>query len=150
MCSINQNPNHMNYIRHIGVLLLALMSTTAWSQSISGTVTDENNQPLPGATVLVQGTTRGVSSDFDGRYLINASQGETLEFSFIGYATQSVVVSAATHDVQLNLDNELEEVVVTAFGIKRNPKNLGYSVSKVSSGEITENNESYVHGYCNR
>lgn len=112
MCSINQNPNHMNYIRHIGVLLLALMSTTAWSQSISGTVTDENNQPLPGATVLVQGTTRGVSSDFDGRYLINASQGETLEFSFIGYATQSVVVSAATHDVQLNLDNELEEGIV--------------------------------------
>ena len=79
----------MNYIRHIGVLLLALMSTTVWSQTVSGTVTDENNQPLPGATVLVQGTTRGVSSDFNGKYQINASQGETLEFSYVGYINGS-------------------------------------------------------------
>lgn len=123
----------MNYIRHIGVLLLALMSTTAWSQTVSGTVTDENNQPLPGATVLVQGTTRGVSSDFDGKYQINASQGETLEFSYVGYATQSVVVNAATHDVQLNLDNELEEVVVTAQNILRDKKSLGYAITSLKS-----------------
>ena len=125
----------MNYIRHIGVLLLALMSTTAWSQSISGTVTDENNQPLPGATVLVQGTTRGVSSDFDGKYQINASQGETLEFSYVGYATQSVVVNAATHDVQLNLDNELDEVVVVAYGTQSKASLTG-SVSVIGAEQI--------------
>jgi hypothetical protein len=63
----------MNFIRHIGVLLLALMSTTAWAQTVSGTVTDENNQPLPRATVIVQGTTTGASTDFDGKYQINAT-----------------------------------------------------------------------------
>ncbi|MDG1822523.1 MAG: SusC/RagA family TonB-linked outer membrane protein [Flavobacteriaceae bacterium] len=128
----------MNYIRHIGVLLLALMSTTAWSQTVSGTVTDENNQPLPGATVLVQGTTRGVSSDFDGKYQINASQGETLEFSYVGYATQSVVVNAATHDVQLNLDNKLDEVVVIGSATGKSIKELSFSVGQVKD-ELLEN-----------
>lgn len=131
----------MNFIRPIGVLLLALMSTAAWAQTVSGTVTDENNQPLPGATVIVQGTNNGTSTDFDGRYQINATQGQTLAFSYVGYATQQVTVSAATHDVMLQTDNTLDEVVVTAFGIKRNPKNLGYAVSKVASSDITENSE---------
>jgi hypothetical protein len=54
------------------------MSTAAWAQTVSGTVTDENNQPLPGATVIVQGTTTGTSADFDGKYQINATQGQTL------------------------------------------------------------------------
>ncbi len=127
----------MNFIRPIGVLLLALMSTAAWAQTVSGTVTDENNQPLPGATVIVQGTNNGTSTDFDGRYQINATQGQTLAFSYVGYATQQVTVSAATHDVMLQADNTLEEVVVTALGITRKEKSLGYSVQTVS-GESVE------------
>jgi hypothetical protein len=91
----------MNFIRHIGVLLLALMSTAVWAQTVSGTVMDENNQPLPGATVIVQGTTTGTFTDFDGKYQINAAQGQTLVFSYVGYATQNVVVNNATHDVSL-------------------------------------------------
>ncbi len=87
----------MNFIRHIGVLLLALMSMAAWAQTVSGTETDENNQPLPGATVIVQGTNNGTSTDFDGKYQINATQGQTLAFSYVGYATQNVTVSTATH-----------------------------------------------------
>ena len=63
----------MNFIRHIGVLLLALMSTATWAQTVSGTVTDENNQPLPGATVIVEGTNNGTSTDFDVKYQISAS-----------------------------------------------------------------------------
>jgi len=97
----------MNCIRHIGVLLLALMSTAAWAQTVSGTVTDENNQPLPGATVIVQGTTTGTSTDFDGKYQINATQGQTLVFSYVGYATQNVVVNSATHDVSLQPSGQL-------------------------------------------
>ena len=64
-------------------LLLFAFGFTVQAQSISGTVTDENGVPLPGATVLVQGTDDGVSTDFDGNYSINASSGDTLVFSFV-------------------------------------------------------------------
>jgi TonB-dependent SusC/RagA subfamily outer membrane receptor len=110
------------------------MSTAAWAQTVSGTVTDENNQPLPGATVIVQGTTTGTSTDFDGKYQINATQGQTLVFSYVGYATQNVVVNSATHDVSLQLDNTLDEVVV-AYGTQ-SKKSLTGSVGIVSSEAI--------------
>lgn len=57
-------------------------------QSVSGTVTDESGLPLPGVSITVKNTTRGVTTDFDGKYNISASQGETLVFSYVGYATQ--------------------------------------------------------------
>ena len=127
----------MNYIRHIGVLVLALMSTVLYAQTVSGTVTDENNQPLPGATVVVQGTNTGTTTDFDGNYRINATQGQTLVFSYVGYATQNVTVNSATQNASLQTDNSLDEVVVTALGITRKEKSLGYSVQTVS-GESVE------------
>lgn len=135
----------MNYIRHMGVLILALMSTAVWAQqTVSGTVTDENNQPLPGATVLVQGTSRGTSTDFDGKYQINAAQGETLLFSFVGYATQSIAVSAATHNVGLQPDNALEEVVITALGIQRQERTLGYGTDIIKNDELIKARESNI------
>ena len=110
------------------------------AQSISGTVTDENGVPLPGATVLVQGTQNGVSTDFDGNYSINASSGDTLVFSFVGYSTSSLAVgSSATINVSLEPDNSLEEVVVTALGVKRNVKAVGYSITQVDGDEISAN-----------
>ncbi|MBT5596749.1 MAG: SusC/RagA family TonB-linked outer membrane protein, partial [Flavobacteriaceae bacterium] len=110
------------------------------AQSISGTVTDENGVPLPGATVLVQGTSNGVSTDFDGNYSINASSGDTLVFSFVGYTTSSVAVgSSATVNVSLEPDNALEEVVVTALGVKRNIKAVGYSITQVDGSELSAN-----------
>ena len=113
---------------------------SAYAQQISGTVTDENGVPLPGATVLVQGTSNGVSTDFDGNYSISASQGDTLVFSFVGYSSQSVVVgSSSTVNVSLEPDNALEEVVVTALGVQRNTKALGYSVTNVEGDEISAN-----------
>jgi TonB-linked SusC/RagA family outer membrane protein len=128
----------MNFIRNIVVLFLALISTVAWAQTVSGTVTDENNQPLPGATVIVQGTKNGTSTNFDGNYQINADQGQTLVFSYVGYATQNVVVNSATHDVQLSLGNELEEIVVTALGITRGKKSLGYAVQTVGGDSMED------------
>ena len=61
---------------------------TVQAQSVSGNVTDDNSVPLPGATVLIEGTQNGVSTDFDGNYSINASIGDVLVFSFVGYSTQ--------------------------------------------------------------
>ena len=90
-------------------LLVFAFGFTMQAQSISGTVSDENGVPLPGATVLVEGTSNGVSTDFDGNYSINASSGDTLVFSFVGYTSQSVVVgSSSTVNVSLQPDNALE------------------------------------------
>ena len=118
-------------------LLVFAFGFTMQAQQISGTVTDDNGVPLPGASVVVEGTTNGVSTDFDGNYSINANTGETLVFSFVGYASQSQVVgSSATVDVQLSPDNSLSEVVVTALGISREKKSLGYGITVLKSESI--------------
>ncbi len=121
-------------------LMFFALTLSAYAQQITGTVTDDNGVPLPGATVVVQGTSVGVSTDFDGNYSISASQGDTLVFSFVGYASQSVAVgSSSTVNVQLQPDNTLDEVVVTALGVKRNTKALGYSVTEVEGSELSAN-----------
>jgi len=121
-------------------LLVFAFGFSVQAQSISGTVTDDNGVPLPGATVLVEGTQNGVSTDFDGNYSINASSGDTLVFSFVGYSNQSVVVgSSATVNVSLQPDNALSEVVVTALGVKRNVKAVGYSITQVGGEELSDN-----------
>jgi TonB-linked SusC/RagA family outer membrane protein len=120
--------------------LFFALTLSAYAQQISGTVSDENGVPLPGATVVVQGTSIGVSTDFDGNYSIDASQGDTLVFSFVGYSSQSVIVgSSNTLSVQLQPDNSLDEVIVTALGVKRNTKALGYSVTEVDGNAISAN-----------
>lgn len=137
---LNQkNRNHMNFKLYVGVLVLALMSTVAWAQTVSGTVTDENNQPLPGATVVVQGTNTGTTSDFDGNYQISATQGQTLVFSYVGYATQNVVVSAATHNVIMQTDNALDEVIVVAYGTTTKEAFTG-SASVIGANELLTRN----------
>jgi TonB-linked SusC/RagA family outer membrane protein len=121
-------------------LLLFAFGFSVQAQSISGTVSDESGVPLPGATVLVEGTQNGVSTDFDGNYSIDASSGDTLVFSFVGYTSQSVVVgSSATVNVSLQPDNALSEVVVTALGVKRNTKAVGYSITQVEGDAISAN-----------
>ncbi|GAA4268232.1 SusC/RagA family TonB-linked outer membrane protein [Hyunsoonleella aestuarii] len=123
--------------------MFSTASILAQEKTISGTVSDNLGLALPGATVLIKGTSSGVSTDFDGKYSIQANLGDVLVFSFVGYAEQEILVNTLnTINVSLQEDTQaLEEVVVTAFGIKRNPKNLGYAVSKVTSQEITENSE---------
>ncbi|MDO7170749.1 SusC/RagA family TonB-linked outer membrane protein [Mariniflexile sp. AS56] len=122
------------------LLAFVVQLTFAQEKTISGTVTDESGLPLPGATVLVKGTTSGTSSDFDGNYSIKANQGGTLVISFVGYTTKEVKIGASnTINIKLQDDAQsLEEVVVTALGIKRNSKELSYSVSSLKSDEITQ------------
>jgi hypothetical protein len=81
-----------------GALLLSPLSIWAQEQ-VSGTVTDENGAPLPGATVLVEETNQGTTTDFDGNYQINAAQGQTLVFSYVGYTTQMLEISSGTLDL---------------------------------------------------
>ena len=118
-------------------LLLAFVVQVSLAQTtVSGTVSEENG-PLPGASVLVKGTTTGAQTDFDGNYSINASPSDVLVFSYVGYTTQEVTVGGqSTINVTLASDNQLDEVIVTAQGLKREKKALGYAVSEVSSEAI--------------
>lgn len=71
------------------VLLVVSFPLFAQVKTVTGTVTDEAGSPLPGVSVLIQGTKKGTSTDFDGKYSLQANQGDVLEFSYIGFATQT-------------------------------------------------------------
>jgi TonB-linked SusC/RagA family outer membrane protein len=111
-------------------------------QPISGRITDENGTAFPGVNVVVKGTTNGTVTSADGTYSINVpSTASTLIFSFVGYALQEVSIEGKTTiNVSLVPDvASLDEIVVTALGIEKSSKSIGYATSKVDGKELTEN-----------
>jgi TonB-linked SusC/RagA family outer membrane protein len=127
----------------VWTLLLALLFSTvvnAQQKPVSGKVTSSDNSPLSNVTVVVKGTKTSASTDNGGNYSINAASGQTLTFLYVGYEMKEVKVGSRNQiDVRLSAkDNTLEEVVVTAMDIKRNPKELGYSVQKLKGSDIAE------------
>jgi TonB-linked SusC/RagA family outer membrane protein len=97
------------------------LRTPAEFIEVTGTVTDEAGQPLPGATILVKGTTNGTVSDFDGSYSLEVGEGDVLVFSFTGYATQEIPVGTQTQ-INITLVEEasaLDEVIVVGYGIQK-------------------------------
>ena len=112
-------------------------------QEIKGTVEDANG-PLIGATVKVAGTNNGAVTDFEGNFKLKCKLGAILEISYVGYATKSV---KAQKDMKVTLDEDktqLSEVVVTALGVKRDRKALGYALSEVKGEELTKAKETNV------
>ena len=107
---------------------------------VTGTVYDEEKQPLAGVGVLISGSMNGVVSDVDGKYAITVNKGQELQFSFLGFKTESVIVgNSHVINVTLRTDAQvMESAVVTALGIKRDEKSLGYAASKVD-GEAFAN-----------
>ncbi|SFS60402.1 SusC/RagA family TonB-linked outer membrane protein [Lutibacter maritimus] len=122
-------------------LLLALVVQISFAQgkTVTGKISDASG-PLPGVTVVVKGTKVGTQSDFDGNYSITANAGAVLQYSFIGMQTvEKTVGSSNVINVVMQESAEaLEEVVVTALGIKRKPKELSYSVTSLKSDDITK------------
>ncbi|MBN2485605.1 MAG: SusC/RagA family TonB-linked outer membrane protein [Bacteroidales bacterium] len=108
--------------------------------TITGTVkTAEDGNPLPGASVLIKGTTTGAVTNIDGYYQITAPAGSVLVFSFVGRISEEITLTGQT-EVNIELNEEvidLSEIVVTALGIKREKKALGYSVSEVSGDDVS-------------
>ena len=129
-------------------LLLALVVHISFAQqkSVSGTVTDQEGLPLPGVNIVVEGTTTGTQTDFDGLYSISAAQGQTLLFTYIGQkAVRQTVGAGDTVNVAMAEDAQaLEEVVVTAQGIKREKKALGYATSSVGQEALESRAEGDV------
>lgn len=124
------------------VLLLCMCITTVSyaQQTVTGKVTDQSGLPLPGVSVHEKGTKNGTSSNAAGIYSITVKPGSVLTFSSIGLVTKEVTVGASgSLDVSLVEDaNALSEVVVTALGVKRESKSLGYAVNTVGAKEITQ------------
>ncbi|MDY0987225.1 SusC/RagA family TonB-linked outer membrane protein [Flavobacterium sp. CFBP9031] len=121
------------------VLLVALITqlTFAQERTVSGIVSDNAGMPLPGVSVLVKGTKSGTQTDFDGKFSIKATSSEVLVFTYIGMKTQEVAASSTTLSVKLTSNTtELESVVVTALGIKREKKALGYSTQELKGEDL--------------
>src|SRR3569832_1959886 len=111
------------------LLGMLLMSFVVSAQQISGTVTSsDDGTPIPGVSVIVKGTTSGTTTDADGKYTVNAEPSAVLIFSFVGYASQEIQVGNSTSlNVSLIPDvQSLQEVVVSALGIRKESRQLGY------------------------
>ena len=122
-------------------LFLALLVQISFAQTktISGTVTDDSGVPLPGVNILIQGSSTGTQTDFDGNYSLEASTGDVLIFTYIGFTDQQITVGTSnTVNITLAAGEELDEVVVTALNIKRKPRELTSSVASLETEDITK------------
>ncbi|MGB5497784.1 MAG: carboxypeptidase-like regulatory domain-containing protein, partial [Maribacter sp.] len=126
--------------KYLLLFVALLFIQGAVAQTISGTVTDNSGVPLPSVNVIEKGTTNGTSSDFDGNFELNVSSSTaTLVFSSLGFATKEVgIAGQSTINVSLDEDAEmLGEVVVTALGIKKEAKAIGYATTEVGGDELS-------------
>lgn len=134
-----------NLVKPFMVLaLLAFGGLSALAQQVSGTVYDTAKpEPMVGATVLVQSKNEATITDADGKFTIKAKEGDVLLVQFMGYVDQKITVGkAATYDVVMRPDSEqLSEVIVTALGLKREKRSLGYAATDVS-GEMLSQSQS--------
>lgn len=113
------------------------------THTVSGIVKDENGLPIIGATVKVRGAQMGVVTDIDGKFSLKTSVGSVLTVSYIGYKTQDIKVQeGGSLNIKLEPESkQLNEVVVTALGIKRSQKALSYNVQQVTSDELIRNKD---------
>lgn len=136
--------------------LLCCMSSIAFAQNktYSGTVTSSTNTPLEGVTVHVKGTPKATSTNFAGFFTITAAEGQTIEFSYIGYITKVVQVgNGATINVALEQGQgkQEDEVIVTAYGQNRSKRGLSYQAQQLDGTEIAETQrDNWINGLIGR
>ena len=120
-------------------LLLALVVQFSFAQEkkVSGTVSDDNGLPLPGTTIIIKGSSTGVSSDFDGNYSINANVGDVLTFNYVGYSDQEQTVGSSNQiNVTMLADTSLEEVIVIGYGSTTKESFVG-TATKIETENVT-------------
>ena len=126
------------FLNAVLICLIMIPATMLAQTQVSGTVTDQADaMPLPGVNILIKGTSRGASTDFDGNFTIEVSQGETIVVSYVGYRTQEIIYTGqATIDVALVEDAaQLDEVVLIGYGSTTKQDATGV-VEQVSSEEF--------------
>jgi TonB-linked SusC/RagA family outer membrane protein len=132
----------LNLLKYLSIVVLFLLSNTqlsAQESSISGVISDDDANPLPGVNVFIKGTNVGTATDFDGNYSISVNTGDVLLFSFVGFSSQEVTVGDEnTIDVSMVTDYaNLDEVVITGYGTTRK-KDLVSSIAQIK-GDALEN-----------
>ena len=130
----------INFMRHISLLLLMTLGVSLFGYAqVSGKITDASDgMPIPGVTVIVQGTNVGTSSDFDGNYTIEAKTGDVLNFTFIGLKSQTLIVSSTTASITMEQDAEsLDEVIVVGYGSVKKKEVTG-AVNRVKAKDIEQ------------
>lgn len=136
-----QSGPYKGLIKLLLSFLLFSFCTAAQAQAVSGKVSDEGGKPLPGVTITVKGASNGTTTDGSGRYMINAPSNAVMVFTYVGYNPSEVAVGGRREvDVVLTPTNQsLSTVVVTALGITKQSRGLGYSASNVKPEEMTVN-----------
>ncbi|MCX2720691.1 SusC/RagA family TonB-linked outer membrane protein [Lentiprolixibacter aurantiacus] len=136
---------HLNGILTL-ILAFVVHLSFAQEKTVTGNVTDQTGTPLPGVNVLVVGTATGTQTDFDGNYSIRAEVGQVLQFSYIGQKTANRTIGASdVINVQMEEDAQaLEEVVVTALGIQREARTLGYGTDIVEGEDLVKARETNI------
>ena len=122
------------------LLLFSLFAVMGYARTVTGVVTSEaDKQPVIGATVMVQGTSTGTATDFDGKYTINAGDNDVLVFSYVGMETSNIKVNGRdVINVELKENSQvLDEVVVTAMGQTQEKKKLNFAVQSLDSEDVT-------------
>lgn len=131
----------MNKIKWFSTLLLFVLALSAQAQSVKGVVKDEQtSEPMPGVNILVKGSSKGTTTDFDGNFEIQAKAGDVLEFSYIGYKTQNKTVKNANERLEILLKEDaqqLEDVVVIGYGVAKK-KDVTGSVNLVSDKDFNK------------
>lgn len=132
-------------------LVLSMVTALAQSKVVSGVVTDDTNQPLPGVAVVVPGTTIGTVTDFDGKYSLNVGDAQKLSFSFIGFTSQTVdIAGRSTINTKMESDSkELDDVVVVGYGTMKKSDLSGASVSvgeEALKGSVITNLDQSLQG----
>ncbi|MFC0184556.1 carboxypeptidase-like regulatory domain-containing protein [Pseudarcicella hirudinis] len=125
-------------------LLLSSLIGYAQKQSISGAIiSTEDSSPLPGVSVQIKGTSVGTTTNSEGKYKISVAKGDALIFSFVGFVTQEIKIANQSEiNIKLETDTKvLGEVVVTALGIERDKKALGYALQAVKGSDIVQARE---------
>jgi TonB-linked SusC/RagA family outer membrane protein len=133
----------MKQISILKMLLFLCLSITAYGQKISGKVTDENGEGLPGVSITIKGVSRGTTTNATGNYQLDAPSAATLVFSYVGYTAQEIKVGSSNNvDVKMIPDvSALSEVVVTALGISKDQKVLSYATQSIDTKNFAKAKE---------
>ena len=127
------------------IMFFCSLAVVMAQNTVSGKVTDGTGEGLPGVNVVIKGTTTGAVTDFDGNYQLSVDDGTTLVFSYVGFETQEIEVGSRTNiDIVLSGETELEEVVVTAQGIQREKKALGYAATTIGGSDVNTKPETDI------
>ena len=133
-------------VKELILLVLTIFSHLVSAQSVTITgkvISDEDQKGIPGVTVVIKGTVKGTITDIEGRYTLSGvTPKDTLKFSYIGYATREVHVGnqLVIDLIMLVATNELKEYVVTAFGVKRQQREIGYSTQRIEADVVLRSN----------